>query len=92
MAPNDVGPPLAGLSFAAKASGAIFCGSVSVRFILPALPKLKASPPTGEGWSYEVKFDGYRVQLHKVDKVATIYSKSGALLTSRFPPIAYERR
>jgi bifunctional non-homologous end joining protein LigD len=59
-----------------------------VRFIPPALAKLNASPPTGEGWSYEVKFDGYRVQLHKVDKVTTIYSKTGALLTSRFPSIA----
>ena len=35
-----------------------------VRFIPPALPKLKPSPPTGSNWSYEVKLDGFRIQLH----------------------------
>jgi hypothetical protein len=29
-------------------------------FIEPALPKLRVSPPVGDGWLYEVKFNGYR--------------------------------
>jgi hypothetical protein len=37
-----------------------------VQFIPSAQPRLRASPPIGDGWQYEVKFDGYRVQLHKV--------------------------
>jgi ATP-dependent DNA ligase len=48
--------------FAAKVSRAYPCG-VRVQFIPPALPKLRASPPSGEGWLFELKFDGYRVQL-----------------------------
>jgi ATP-dependent DNA ligase len=45
-----------------------------VRFIPPALATLRSSPPAGEHWQYELKFDGYRVQLHKTGGVATIYS------------------
>jgi len=59
-----------------------------VRFIRPALAKLRSSPPSGKGWQYELKFGGYRVQLHKVGTVATIDSKNGADFTRRFPTIA----
>ena len=59
-----------------------------VQFIPPALPKLRASPPTGEGWLYELKFDGYRVQLHKVGLSSAIYGRNGGDFTRRFPAIA----
>jgi ATP-dependent DNA ligase len=36
---------------------------------------------------YEVKFDGYRVQLHKRDGHVTIYSRNGADFTRRYPVI-----
>jgi ATP-dependent DNA ligase len=52
------------------------------------LPRLKPSPPTGANWSYEVKLDGFRVQLHKVGLAATLYGKNGGTLTTRFPTIA----
>jgi bifunctional non-homologous end joining protein LigD len=61
-----------------------------VRFIPPALPKLKASPPVGEGgWLYELKFDGYRVQLTRMAfprrcTVATAAISRGAF--RRLPP------
>ncbi|TIT32882.1 MAG: ATP-dependent DNA ligase, partial [Mesorhizobium sp.] len=29
-------------------------------FIRPMEPELVEQPPKGEGWSHEVKFDGYR--------------------------------
>jgi bifunctional non-homologous end joining protein LigD len=48
-----------------------------VRFIPPALPKLRASPPIGEGWLYELKFDGYRVQLHKDGLSSAIFGRNG---------------
>ena len=57
-------------------------------FIEPALPVLKPRPPKGDGWLYEIKFDGYRVQLHVGGGTVTIYSKNGADFTSRFPRIA----
>jgi bifunctional non-homologous end joining protein LigD len=56
-----------------------------VQFIPPALPKLKASPPTGEGWMYELKFDGYRVQLHKAGLSSALYGRNGGDFTHRFP-------
>ena len=59
-----------------------------VPFIAPALPRLRAAPPTGENWLYEVKLDGYRIQLHKSGLAVTIYSKNGADFTRRYPAIA----
>jgi bifunctional non-homologous end joining protein LigD len=59
-----------------------------VSFIRPALPKLKASPPIGDGWLYELKFDGYRVQLHKDGLSLEIYGRNGGVFTRRFPAIA----
>ena len=59
-----------------------------VQFIPPALPKLKASPPKGEGWLYELKFDGYRVQLHKAGVSSLIYGRNGGDFTRRFPAVA----
>jgi bifunctional non-homologous end joining protein LigD len=59
-----------------------------VQFIPPALLRLRPSPPTGEGWQSELKFDGYRVQLHKAGLSSTMYGKNGGDFTRRFPRIA----
>jgi bifunctional non-homologous end joining protein LigD len=48
---------------------------------------LRDRPPIGDGWIHEVKFDGYRAQLHKAGERAIIYSKNGREFTSRFPGI-----
>jgi bifunctional non-homologous end joining protein LigD len=61
-----------------------------VPFIPPAIPKLRASPPTGDEWLHEVKLDGFRAQLHKAGRRATIFGKNGGDLTHRFPAIAAE--
>jgi ATP-dependent DNA ligase len=47
-------------------------------------PALAKSPPTGPEWIHEVKFDGWRVQIHVDDGEAAIYSKNGADYTRRF--------
>jgi ATP-dependent DNA ligase len=44
--------------------------------------------PAGAGWLHEVKFDGYRVQAHKVGSRVVIYSRNGHDFTERFPSIA----
>jgi hypothetical protein len=44
--------------------------------------------PAGDGWLHEVKFDGYRVQVHKVGSRVIIYSRNGHDFTERFPSIA----
>jgi bifunctional non-homologous end joining protein LigD len=56
-----------------------------VQFIPPALATLRSSPPAGEQWQYEVKFDGFRAQLHKVGLAAALFGKNGGDLTTRFP-------
>jgi bifunctional non-homologous end joining protein LigD len=57
-------------------------------FIRPCLPTLRQEPPNGEHWLHEVKFDGWRVQLHLNGDKAVIYSKTGYDFTDRFPEIA----
>ena len=59
-----------------------------VLFIAPAQPVLRPSPPSGENWQFELKFDGYRVQLHKAGAGATIFSRNGADFSRRFPDVA----
>jgi bifunctional non-homologous end joining protein LigD len=43
--------------------------------------------PKGEGWFYEVKHDGYRMQIHKAGRCVTLYTKNGADWTERFPQL-----
>jgi bifunctional non-homologous end joining protein LigD len=57
------------------------------RFIEPCLPTLAKEPPEGFGWVHEVKFDGYRLQLHKEEKDVVLLSKNGNDFTDRFPEV-----
>ena len=56
---------------------------VPFQFIKPAVPRLRERPPEGEGWLHEVKFDGWRVQLHKVGREITVFSRNGHDITKR---------
>jgi len=47
-------------------------------------PTLARTPPSGPDWFHEVKFDGWRVQVHLEQREARIYSKGGADYTKRF--------
>jgi bifunctional non-homologous end joining protein LigD len=57
-------------------------------FIPPCLPTLRDRLPKGEGWLYEVKFDGYRMQVHKTGERVTLFTRNGADWTSRLPRLA----
>jgi bifunctional non-homologous end joining protein LigD len=59
-----------------------------VQFIPPALPRLRPSPPAGDGWLFELKFDGWRVQLHKAGVSSMLYGRNGGDFTRRFPRTA----
>jgi bifunctional non-homologous end joining protein LigD len=50
-------------------------------------PSLKAKVPTGAGWLYEIKFDGYRCQLHLNAGKAKAYSRNGNDFTREFAPV-----
>src|SRR5215475_9080544 len=54
-------------------------------FIAPCIPSLRDRLPTGVGWLYEVKFDGYRMQIHKADDRVVLYTRNGGDWTDRFP-------
>ena len=56
-------------------------------FIEPCQPLLRQDPPTGLAWVHEVKFDGYRMLLHKEGRDVTLFSKNGNHFTDRFPEI-----
>jgi bifunctional non-homologous end joining protein LigD len=62
------------------------------RFIEPCSPVTAKSVPTGAAWLHEVKFDGYRVQIHKAGKDVVIFSRNGHDFTTRFADIAYVLR
>jgi bifunctional non-homologous end joining protein LigD len=41
--------------------------------------------PKGEGWFYEVKHDGFRLQVRKASRTITLFTRNGADWTERFP-------
>lgn len=58
------------------------------RFIPPMLCTLVTTVPTGEGWVYEMKYDGYRMQLVIGGNGAKLYTRTGLDWTARFSEIA----
>ena len=46
--------------------------------------------PSGPGWSFEVKFDGYRAVAYVEGSEARLVSRNGKELTQRFPDVAKE--
>jgi bifunctional non-homologous end joining protein LigD len=58
------------------------------RFIPPCQPTPRIAPPRGPGWQHEIKFDGWRIQLHKAGANVRLLSRHGHDLTSGFPAIA----
>src|SRR5262245_55883104 len=56
-------------------------------FIEPALPTRHFRAPTGPDWLHEIKHDGYRLLVRKIDGKVRIYTRRGADWTDRFPQI-----
>jgi bifunctional non-homologous end joining protein LigD len=59
-------------------------------FIEPALASSIERVPTGARWLHEIKFDGYRVQLHIANETVRIFTRNGHDWTNRFKKIANE--
>lgn len=55
--------------------------------IEPCLALLKARPPKGDGWVYEIKWDGYRLSVHVEPTRIRILTRGGHDWTDRFPAI-----
>jgi bifunctional non-homologous end joining protein LigD len=57
-------------------------------FIKPQLATLRATVPRGDQWLHEIKFDGYRVQIHLNRGKRKVYTRNGLDWTKRFSVIA----
>lgn len=53
----------------------------------PQFPRLVTKPPIGERWVHEIKYDGYRVQIHVLDGAVRIFTRNGNDWTAKFPEL-----
>jgi bifunctional non-homologous end joining protein LigD len=59
-------------------------------FIEPALATSIEKVPSGDRWVHEIKFDGYRVQVHLKDAAVKVFTRRGNDWTNRLRKIAAE--
>ena len=57
-------------------------------FIKPQLATLKTKAPKGDQWLHEIKYDGYRVQVHLNRGRKKVFTRNGLDWTKRFTEIA----
>jgi bifunctional non-homologous end joining protein LigD len=57
-------------------------------FVPPALATVVDKVPSGTRWIHEIKFDGYRVQLHIANEDIKVYTRRGNDWTKRFKKVA----
>jgi bifunctional non-homologous end joining protein LigD len=57
-------------------------------FIEPALASSITRVPSGTRWLHEIKFDGYRVQVHLANESLRVFTRRGHDWTNRFKKIA----
>lgn len=56
------------MAFQRKKPAAIGVKASFPGFVLPALATSMEKVPAGDRWIHEIKFDGYRVQVHLVNE------------------------
>ena len=53
-----------------------------LRLIQPCSPVLANILPAGNDWQHEIKFDGFRVQIHKLTDLVSALGSRGWLVCS----------
>jgi bifunctional non-homologous end joining protein LigD len=76
------------LAFQRKKPAAIGAKASYPGFIEPALASSIERVPSGERWVHEIKFDGYRVQVHLANESIKVFTRRGHDWTKRFKKIA----
>lgn len=61
-----------------------------LKFIKPMEPELVDTPPQGDEWLHEIKFDGYRTQIIKDENGIRLFTKNGYDWTGRYIELAGE--
>jgi DNA ligase D len=62
-------------------------GKPSTAFFPPQLARLRETPPQGEAWLHEVKWDGYRILTGIADGEVSVWSRNGLAWNERIPEI-----
>jgi len=57
-------------------------------FIEPCLPTISRTVPTGPGWAYEIKHDGFRFLAVRQGKRVRVFSRGGHDWSKQLPAIA----
>lgn len=57
------------------------------QFIPPCVPTLVDKPPEGDGWAHEIKYDGYRTQIHLTGRYVKGFTKTGVDWSKRYVPV-----
>ena len=76
------------MAFQRKKPAAIGIKAPFPGFIEPALATSIGKTPSGQRWIHEIKFDGYRVQLHIANEGVHVFTRNGHDWTKRFKKIA----
>ena len=78
------------MAFARKKPAAIGVKAPLPGFIEPALATSIEKVPSGTRWIHEIKFDGYRVQVHLANEAVRIFTRRGHDWTHRFRKVAHD--
>jgi bifunctional non-homologous end joining protein LigD len=76
------------MAFQRKKPAAIGVKAPYPGFVDPVLASSVDKVPAGERWVHEIKFDGYRVQVHLRDAAVKVFTRRGNDWTNRFRKIA----
>jgi bifunctional non-homologous end joining protein LigD len=76
------------MAFQRKNPAAVGVKAAYPGFIEPALAATIEKVPRGTRWVHEIKFEGYRVQVHIVNTEVKVFTRRGHDWTNRFKKIA----
>jgi bifunctional non-homologous end joining protein LigD len=76
------------VAFQRKKPAAIGTKAPFPGFVEPELATSIGKAPSGDRWIHEIKFDGYRVQVHLANTEVKVFTRRGHDWTNRFKKIA----
>jgi ATP-dependent DNA ligase len=76
------------VAFQRKKAAAIGVKAPFPGFVEPALATSIEKVPSGDRWIHEIKFDGYRVQVHLVNEAVKVFTHRSNDWTKRFRKVA----
>ncbi|GAA2817397.1 DNA ligase D-like protein (predicted ligase) [Aminobacter aminovorans] len=61
-------------------------------FIPPCIPTLVDKPPEGDAWTHEIKYDGYRTQIHLSGGKARAFTRNGHDWSPKYQTVLSDAR